>query len=93
MRKILILIGFTVLLYSCLSEANRNFNNLKKVEIGMTMHQVDSIMKNKPKTIEKAFWDDNLFVYYYNSGFGASDDFSIVFSKRDSLVTSIGFGD
>lgn len=59
----------------------------------MTIQQVDSIMKYEPNLIEEAFWDKSQFVYYYESGFGSSDDFKIIFSKTDSIVTNIKYGD
>ncbi|HEU4495602.1 MAG TPA: hypothetical protein VFR70_00985, partial [Flavobacterium sp.] len=59
---------------------------------GMKIKEVDSIMTNKPKLVETAFWNDSLFVRYYDSPTGASDDLGIVFNK-DSIVVNIRYGD
>ena len=78
---------------SCDSKPDQNFKDLQKVEIGMTLYETSSIMRNQPKSKETAYWNKDLYVHYYDSGFGASDDFMIVYSKKDSLVVEIGYGD
>lgn len=93
MKKLFVLFSIFVFFYSCVSKADTNFENLKKIEKGMTIQQVDSIMIYKPNLREEAFWDKSKFVYYYESGFGSSDDFKIIFSKTDSIVTNIECGD
>lgn len=64
-----------------------------KITKGMSFDSVNVVMKNKPREIKTAFWNDSLFVQYYDSGFGASDDFKIIFSKKDSIVVDIEYGD
>ncbi|MBC9796889.1 hypothetical protein [Sinomicrobium weinanense] len=92
--KNLIILSIIILFFSaCASKADKNFTDLKKNRKGMSNTQVDLIMTNSPKLIKEAFWDKNLYVNYYDSGFGTSDDFKIIFSKKDSLVVSIEYGD
>ena len=79
-------------MFSCNSVGDKNYNDLMKVKRGMKMKEVNSIMNNNPTLIETAFWDDSLFVQYYDSPIGASDDLGIVFNK-DSLVVEIKYGD
>lgn len=74
-------------------KSGQELYGFKKIRKGMLNTQVDSIMTDSPKLIKEAFWDKNLYVNYYDSGFGASDDFKIIFSKKDSLVVNIEYGD
>ncbi|HEX8577641.1 MAG TPA: hypothetical protein VF677_15245 [Flavobacterium sp.] len=82
-----------ILLTSCNSKGDENYNSLLKIKKGMHHQTVCGIMKNKPRETETAFWNDSLFVNYYDSGIGASDDFKIVFNKKDSLVVDVEYGD
>ena len=91
MKKLLILIVIFIL--SCNSKEDETYDDLLKIRKGMRLGRVDSIMRNKPREIKSAFWDNSLFVQYYDSGVGASDDFKIVLSKKDSLVVDIEYGD
>ena len=77
---------------SCNGVGDKNYESLMKVKKGMKIKEVDSIMNNNPKSTETAFWNDSLFVQYYDSPVGASDDLGIVFNK-DSLVVEIKYGD
>ncbi|AZJ33790.1 hypothetical protein SAMN05444344_0383 [Tenacibaculum mesophilum] len=88
-----IVLGLILIGLGCVSSEKKNFEDLQKVKINMHLTRVKSIMTNNPKLIKDAYWDTNLFVYYYNSPFTASDDYSIVFNKNDSLVVEIGYGD
>lgn len=63
-----------------------------KIEKGMSVTEVNSIMSNKPESIETAFWNDSLFVQYYEPPVGASDNLGIVFNK-DSIVVEVRKGD
>ena len=91
MKKLMILIVIFIL--SCNSKEDETYDDLLKIRKGMRLGRVDSIMRNKPREIKSAFWDNSLFVQYYDSGVGASDDFKIVLSKKDSLVVDIEYGD
>ena len=91
MKKLMILIVIFIL--SCNSKEDETYDDLLKIRRGMRLGRVDSIMRNKPREIKSAFWDNSLFVQYYDSGVGASDDFKIVLSKKDSLVVDIEYGD
>ena len=93
MKIILFIILVSVFfLVSCNRNGDENYDDLTKVKKGMKITKVNSIMNNNPKLIETAFWNDSLFVQYYDSPNGASDDLGIVFSK-DSLVVEIKHGD
>jgi hypothetical protein len=50
-------------------------------------------MQHNPKLSETAFWSDSLFVQYFDSPIGASEDLGIVFNKKDSIVVDIRTGD
>jgi len=77
---------------SCNGVGEENYDNLMKIKKGMKIKEIDSVMNNKPKLIGTAFWNDSLFVQYYDSPSGASDDLGIVFNK-DSIVVEIEYGD
>lgn len=91
MKKLLIIFIFIFIL-SCNGKGKENYESLMKVKIGMKMKEVNSIMNNKPKIVETAFWNDSLFVQYYDSPVGASDDLGVIFNK-DSIVVDIEYGD
>lgn len=80
-------------LESCNSTGDDNYENIIKVKKGMKKNTVDSIMQHNPKLSETAFWNDSLFVQYYDAPMGASDDLGIVFNKKDSIVVDIRYGD
>lgn len=79
-------------IFSCNGVSDNNYDNLMKVKKGMKIKEVNTIMNNNSKSIETAFWNDTLFVQYYDSPTGASDDLGIIFNK-DSLVVVIKYGD
>jgi hypothetical protein len=80
-------------LFSCSSKSDENFEDLKKIKPKMSFIEVRKIMRNKESSVENAYYDDKLLIVRYDSGMGASDDFKIILSKKDSLVISIEFGD
>ena len=84
---------FLILTIGCRSKGSENYNSLLKVKKGMNYDSVNIIMKNKAREVKTAFWNDTLFVQYYDSGFGASDDFKIIFNGKDSIVVDIEYGD
>ncbi len=90
--RLFIIFVSTFFIFSCNHVGDNNYDNLMKVKKGMTIKEVNSIMNNAPKLIETAFWNDSLFVQYYDSPIGASDDLGVVFNK-DSLVVEIKHGD
>lgn len=91
MKKQLFFILLPISLFCCNSIGDNNYDTLMKVKKGMKISDVDSIMYSKPKLVETTFWNDSLFVYYYVSPRGASDDLGIVFDK-DSIVVEIKYG-
>ena len=90
---LLVIVGFS----SCdISEkkAKQNYENLKKVKIGMTMDTVVKIMGDPDTIIIDPYKSqDRYYRYLYQSEFGMSDNFYVFFSKEDSLVFSINYGD
>jgi hypothetical protein len=93
-NSILSLIFMGALIISCASESGeQNFEDLKKVQQGMKITQVHEIMKNPALSIEDARWSDSLIVEEYESSFGASDYYKIIYLKVDSTVVEIQWGD
>ena len=90
---ILMTVATGIILFGCNTEGEQNFEDLKKVELGMERSMVDTIMGNPPINSETANWSDSLFVESYESGFGASDYYKIIYSKKDSVVVDVGWGD
>lgn len=71
----------------------QNFEDIQKIQYGMSVKEVERIMRNKPIRVS----DNpqmNVFIFdYKNNAFGASDNFRIYFSDRDSTVISINYGE
>jgi hypothetical protein len=88
-----LLFSFAILLVSCKSREEENWDDLQHITLGMKYQMTDSIMRNPPKSIENAFWNDSLSVNYYESPAAASDDYAIVYTKKDSIVSEIKYGD
>lgn len=81
-----------LLVYSCSSPVSeKNAENIKKVEIGMTLDEVLKIMNNPEKVVIYPYNNDE-YVYLYTSPTGYSDNFRIYISRRDSIVLRIGDG-
>lgn len=88
-HKILMLASFFLL--GCES---KDWKNLKKIQIGMTSKTVRQIMGNPIDISDSMCADTSQFRYQYNNpDFAASDNFHIYFSKRDSTVQYIHYGD
>ena len=93
-NKMGILAVFLAVFFGCSSlEGEENFKQLQKIEKGMALNKVRSIMSNDPIILEKAYWSDTLFVESYESPFGTSDTYKIIYSQKDSLVVGIKLGD
>lgn len=92
MRNQFIIISISVLMISCNSAGDKNYSNLMNIKKGMSVSEANSIMLTEPKLTAPAFWNDSLFVQYYEPPGGASDDLGIVFNK-DSIVVEIKNGD
>ncbi|QED38949.1 hypothetical protein FK178_15025 [Antarcticibacterium arcticum] len=82
-----------ILLISCSKANQENFEDLKKIETGMEVKKVLSIMRNDPINVKRAPWNDSLFIYYFSSPAAASDHYKIIFKEEDSTVIEINFGD
>lgn len=88
MKNKLFLLLISIFIFSCNTIGDKNYEKLIKLKKGMTKTEVDSIMNNKHKLIETTFWNDSLFVQYYDSPAATSDDYMVIFDK-DSLVVKI----
>lgn len=78
---------------SCNINSSNNYEDLKKIEIGMSIIEVDKIMRNNPIKLDRAIYNDSKIIEYYESPMAASDYFQIVYSSNDSIVVEIYFGD
>jgi hypothetical protein len=92
-ESVILTVFISLFFSSCRSNGEENYSALTKVKKGMHRETVDSIMQHNPKLCKTAFWSDSLFVQYYDSPVGASDDLGIVFRKKDSIVVDIRYGD
>jgi hypothetical protein len=91
---ILVMILISALVMSCSNEnGEQNFEDLKNVHRGMKMDQVHAVMENSPTNTEGAYWSDSLVVEEYESAFGASDHYKVIYSKIDSTVVEVQWGD
>lgn len=86
------LIGI-VLYSSCNNISNENLDDIKKVKKGMHFNQVKKIMRNAPFKQDTYDFEPDEFVSLYQSPIGSSGDFSITYSKKDSIVKRIYRGD
>ncbi|WP_223577822.1 hypothetical protein [Sphingobacterium sp. GVS05A] len=88
MKKLLLM----VMVLGCSeNQGDRNYDNLKKIELGMHYDKVVDIMGGATDSID--FEGDTLrFNLKYKSAVGSSDDYFIFFSKKDNLVIAIGDG-
>lgn len=75
------------------SVENNNLKNLKNVKIGMHYNQVILIMKRKPYKIQTDDFEPEEFIALYESPISSSGNFSITYSKNDSIVKRIYRGD
>lgn len=93
MEQRIILLSMFLFILGCNHGGYKNYNDLLKVKTGMSYNEVDFIMTNSPIKVAPAFWNDSLFVQYYEPGFGASDDYKVIFSIKDSIVVDVEYGD
>lgn len=93
-QKIFLIAVVIGLMISCTNpKGEENFEHLQNIKIGMEMNEVHSIMPNTPVNLKQAYWSDTLLVESYESGFGASDYYKIIYFKKDSVVFEIKWGD
>lgn len=90
---ILLTLFLTVFFGCSSSEGDENFEQLQEIEKGMSILQVHSIMTNDQISLEEAYWSDTLLIESYESGFGSSDYYKIIYSKKDSSVVEVFWGD
>lgn len=84
---------FFLFFMSCTSD--KNYEDICKIKKGMSHKEVMSIMRNDTiRSMKNPNYANGIFIYFYkNNSFGVSDDFSIIFSEKDSTVIDIGYGD
>lgn len=86
------IIGIIALISSCAdSRATKKKQDIKRIIPKMTVLEVKSIM-GEPDSIFNWPTEPNKFRYMYNSSFGMSDNYYIIFSKIDSIVVSVNDG-
>jgi len=78
--------------YSCNNNSYESQKDIIKVQKGMKIQEVISIMRNRPFKIEAS--DDNISFYeFYKAPIGASGYYYIEYRKKDSLVMNTYCGD
>ena len=91
MRKIFFLIIFLII-YSCGDKIKENHEDIIKIKKGMTMKEVNGIMRNSPFKVR--FTDDKKNFYIsYSSHFASSGDIYIEYRAKDSVVIDTYIGD
>ena len=93
MRVIIKLMRYSAFILVSCNAGNENHESLKNVEIGMHIEDVHSIMANEPVAVRNHTRRENVFLESYQSEFGASDWYNIYYSKNDSLVIRISWGE
>lgn len=91
-NKILFIFFILFFMTSCNQEKEkRNYENIKKIQKGMSLNQVTEIMGNPdyiynslPAPMLADF--DSIFIYNYRSTIGASGNIQVWFEKNDSTV-------
>jgi hypothetical protein len=94
-KILFIVILFIFIIYNFRLEkiGRENIELSKNIKLGMTINQVDRIMKNKPfKKYECDIETDEL-VFLYESAFSSSGDVKITFDKNDSIVRRVYRGE
>lgn len=92
-KRVSVGILLVFLFAGCSGEAEQNFDDLQKIQSGMTAAQVRKVMTNNPESVQEAYWNPGLFVYFYKSPPAASDHYQVIFNKADSTVVEVNFGD
>lgn len=62
------------------------------IEPGMSKTHVDSLMDGEFSIIDDYF-DSTIFQQVYSNTIISSDDYRIYFSKKDSIVVDVGYGE
>lgn len=94
MKKVYYFLFF--IFVSCSNNITKqNMEDINKVNIGMHYKEAISIMRNDTiSSMDNPSYREGVIIYLYeNNSLGASDYFSITFSKKDSLVIEVGYGD
>lgn len=91
---LLIVVFMATSVASCTNgNGEQNFEDLKKVQQGMTIDEVHAVMENVPIRTGVAHWSDSLIYEEYESAFGASDHYKVIYSRLDSAVVQVQWGD
>ncbi len=92
MKKIYLLIVLCIIA-GCGNQSTKNFNELKRLRIGMSFEKVNKIMSSEPVKIEDASWSKDFFVSSYQSPMFAADYYKVIFRKTDSIVVKINLAE
>lgn len=95
-EKIIIFITLICIFFysSCkYSVSHENLEDIKKIEIGMHFNQVKKNMRNAPFKQDTYNFEPDEFISFYDSPLSSSGDFSITYSKKDSIVKRIYRGE
>ena len=98
--------GLVIILvtFSCSLTGDENYDDVKRIRLGMTKQEVDGIMRNPPRYSEQARLNlvvDNEIIefgyyevhrYDYQPPVGSSGDISIFVNRTDSIVQYIDYG-
>lgn len=89
--KVICLMIFLIMC-NCSNKANENFEDIQKIKNGMTVKEVNNIMRNKPFNME---YSDDKARYYvlYESPYAASGHFYIEYTTKDDIVINTYKGD
>lgn len=87
----LLLLFVAILFFSCQSKEQENWDDLQQVKVGISLKEATRTMRNAPDIVDT--YNKDTLVLFYDSTFGSSDDYKIVISKKDSVVSKIGYGD
>ena len=79
--------------FGCSNKTEQNFEDISKIQKGMNYQEVQKIMRNDYLVRTSPNCDNTIFLEKYESPSGASDDYGIVFRKKDSIVVEINLGD
>lgn len=82
----------TLMIFGCSqTKADKNAEQIKKINAGMTDKEVRAIMGNPDKIETQPLYNQE-YNFFYESPTGYSDNFRVFFTIKDSTVIRIGDG-
>lgn len=94
-NKLTIILATSCILFSCGNKekkAKTNYENLKRISLGMHEKEVIKIMGMPMKREGVILREDRTYELFYDAPFGMSDNIIIIFSLEDSLVVGVNDG-